>query len=69
MRKSAKHRSGVPESGPRLSFGEGDPPEEAIRKRAYEVFLGRGGAPGHEVDDWLQAERELRAERLQGVPD
>lgn len=31
---------------------------EEIRVRAYEIFLERGGEPGRELDDWLQAERE-----------
>ena len=35
---------------------------EEIRGRAYEIYLERGGQPGDEMDDWLQAEREL--ERL-----
>ncbi len=33
--------------------------EEEIRNRAYEIHLQRGGQPGYEVEDWLQAEREL----------
>ena len=33
--------------------------EQEIRNRAYEIYLERGGQPGCEVDDWLQAEREL----------
>jgi hypothetical protein len=32
---------------------------ELIRFRAYEIYLERGGFPGNELDDWLQAEREL----------
>jgi Protein of unknown function (DUF2934) len=35
------------------------PITEAIAKRAYELFLARGGQNGHDLDDWLQAEREL----------
>jgi hypothetical protein len=35
------------------------PTETQIRARAYEIFLERGGQPGHDVDDWLQAEYEL----------
>jgi len=31
-----------------------------IRKRAYELYDERGRQPGRELDDWLQAERELR---------
>jgi NADPH:quinone reductase-like Zn-dependent oxidoreductase len=36
--------------------------EDEIRTRAYELFLARGAQPGHELEDWLQAERELTAE-------
>ena len=35
------------------------PTEEQIRNRAYEIFVQHGCQPGHEVDDWLQAEYEL----------
>ena len=33
--------------------------ERAIRQRAYELYIKRGMAPGHALDDWLQAEAEL----------
>jgi hypothetical protein len=33
--------------------------DEGIRGRAYEIYLERGEQPGRELDDWLQAEREL----------
>jgi len=39
------------------------PTEEEIRQRAYEIFLARGSAPGHDLDDWLQAEGELRSSK------
>lgn len=32
---------------------------ESVRNRAYDLFRLRGGIPGFDVDDWLQAEREL----------
>jgi hypothetical protein len=35
--------------------------EQEIRDRAYEIYLERGEQPGSEVDDWLQAERELNS--------
>lgn len=39
------------------------PPTPAeIAKRAHEIFEARGGAHGCDLDDWLQAERELKAE-------
>jgi hypothetical protein len=36
------------------------PPVEAIQERAYELYVNRGKQPGHELEDWLQAERELK---------
>ena len=33
--------------------------EQAIRQRAYELYIKRGMATGHDLDDWLQAEAEL----------
>jgi hypothetical protein len=35
------------------------PKVEEIELRAYQIYIERGGADGHDVDDWLQAEREL----------
>ena len=35
------------------------PTHEEIATRAFQLFCERGGEPGHEVDDWLQAEYEL----------
>ena len=32
----------------------------AVAARAYELFRARGGEPGHDLDDWLRAEAELR---------
>ena len=32
---------------------------ELIRARAYRLFESRGQQPGHALDDWLQAEREI----------
>jgi hypothetical protein len=36
-----------------------------IAARAYRLYTERGGGDGHDVDDWLQAERELVRERTQ----
>lgn len=35
------------------------PAQDDIRARAYEIAMARGFQPGHELDDWLQAEYEL----------
>ena len=36
-----------------------EPTRLDIERRAYEIYLVRGGTDGHAVDDWLQAEKEL----------
>lgn len=33
---------------------------EVIQRLAYEIFEKRGGADGHAIDDWLEAEARLR---------
>jgi hypothetical protein len=35
------------------------PSPEEIRRRAFEIHIERGGIHGCDLDDWLQAEREL----------
>jgi hypothetical protein len=40
---------------------EFDPPRELIEVRAYELFVQRGYAHGHQEEDWLAAERELKS--------
>ena len=32
---------------------------DEIACRAYEIYQRRGGAPGRDLEDWLQAEREV----------
>src|SRR5579884_2224454 len=34
--------------------------EEQIRRRAYELYVQRGGTHGRHMDDWFRAESELR---------
>jgi HSP20 family molecular chaperone IbpA len=41
------------------AFGRVEEALEAIRQRAFELFRQRGGGPGAELDDWLQAEKDL----------
>jgi hypothetical protein len=36
------------------------PSSEEIRQRAFEIHIERGGIHGCDLDDWLQAERELQ---------
>jgi hypothetical protein len=41
---------------------------DRIGRRAYEIARQRGFAPGHELDDWLQAEREVEAGAPRNTP-
>jgi DUF2934 family protein len=36
------------------------PGDDDIARRAFELYCARGCEDGHDVEDWLQAERELR---------
>lgn len=45
----------VPTGGPRQIT------REQIERRAYEIYAGRGYAPGDPTADWLEAERQLKA--------
>jgi len=51
-----KVKEGRPVRGPAV------PSEEEVRRRAYELYRERGEEPGHELDDWTRAERELRGD-------
>jgi len=36
------------------------PIEQQIQQRAYELYEQRGRTDGYDLDDWLQAEREIK---------
>jgi hypothetical protein len=42
-------------TGPTVGYVTG-----LIRKRAYEFFEARGCEPGHDLEDWLRAELEIK---------
>jgi len=39
--------------------GNKGPSPTEIRQRAFEIHIERGGIHGCDLDDWMQAEREL----------
>jgi len=45
-----------------VSRSDGPSPEE-IARLAYEIFCARGAEEGRALDDWLQAEADLRGLR------
>lgn len=56
MRKPKKPGVGISISEVAAAFV----PEEAIRKRAYELYEQGGRVDGHALEDWLAAEGELQ---------
>ena len=38
---------------------QNEPTPAEIRQRAFEIHIERGGIHGCDLDDWMQAEREL----------
>jgi DUF2934 family protein len=47
-------------------FGRKEPSGEDIARRAYELYLQRGGEQGTDVEDWIRAEKELNSEPVAG---
>ena len=51
-----------PESRARKTKATGQTPddrERLIRRKAYELYLSRGGRDGNDLGDWLEAERTI----------
>jgi hypothetical protein len=40
-------------------FAESRPGADRVAQRAYERYVARGRADGHDREDWFEAEREL----------
>jgi Protein of unknown function (DUF2934) len=54
-------QNGKPEVSPAVvDMARAFPSADEISSRAYEIYLARGGVSGEGVEDWLQAERELK---------
>ena len=51
----------------RVVFPEPPNLEQEIRQRAYELFEARGGEEGHELEDWLRAEEEIKGSKSNAV--
>jgi Protein of unknown function (DUF2934) len=52
-------KSGKKSPNRKIGIFEDTSLHEQIEARAHEIYLDRGAEPGHEMDDWLQAEREI----------
>lgn len=47
-----------------LKQARSEPTPEAVARRAYEKFVARGAGHGSDMQDWYEAEQELRTERI-----
>jgi hypothetical protein len=47
------------------SASASSPTYDEIAEAAYHRYLRRGGSDGQDLDDWVEAERELRSRRTQ----
>ena len=64
-KKVARHPDEIEKEPSTLAPKSDDSPvlipiEQQIRQRAYELYEQRGRTDGHELDDWLQAECEIK---------
>jgi Protein of unknown function (DUF2934) len=59
MPKSARSKKPVTPKKSRPRNIRHELTEDEIRSRAYDLYLQRDGVHGHDLDDWLKAEREL----------
>jgi DUF2934 family protein len=64
MPRAPRRNNGFTDSPPSSSQrGNGAPngvTDEEVARRAYEIYQNRGGRHGADLDDWLEAERQLR---------
>jgi hypothetical protein len=43
--------------------------EDRIQRRALELYMKRGDRPGSQLDDWLQAEKEMRRRQEDAIDE
>lgn len=59
--------SSVESPSVRTDDTERDVPHDEVARRAFALYHARGAQHGHDVDDWLQAERELQTSAKSAV--
>lgn len=64
MEKKVKNKAAVVTGHNATDIAEDEgrksaPTPAEVRHRAFEIYIERGGMHGCDLDDWLQAEREL----------
>ena len=59
--KTARMAANAADDAPAVTSQHRVPTNGDISHRAYKLYLARDCKHGRDVDDWLQAERELRS--------
>lgn len=72
MAKKGKTDKALATTADRTSTAVTDGPatvtDHDVARRAYELYLAREREHGHDLDDWLQSERELAPRPLAPQP-
>jgi hypothetical protein len=56
-------------SAPQFDTTAANGDRERIAEKAYELYVSRGGGDGRDLDDWIEAERDLARRRGHGHRD
>ena len=48
--------------------GNGHFTSDEVAKKAYDLYLSRGGGHGSDFDDWIEAEKQLKESQQQQPP-
>ena len=59
---SATQLPHIETQSPRGDVSSDEPRMTRIAKRAHELYMARGSNNGYDIDDWIQAEREIDGE-------
>ena len=58
--QTRRRRGGTVATLARAEAADASHGADVIARRAFELFLERGGEHGHDLEDWLVAERQVR---------
>jgi hypothetical protein len=67
MRRGRSNLATVPAGASDIAMPPVDASDTAIARRAFELYCARGCQDGHDLEDWLYAERELRGQTASGA--
>lgn len=59
-RRSSRRAASSAAASTTAATKQSEPTRDQIAKRAYEIWLARGCEHGHDLDHWIEAERQLR---------